>query len=73
MKQAWIEHQEMEPMLEWIERNYGDIDEENTEEWDDAVSAYRNYHNEEQRRDEEAYEEAELEWYLNTKSPTGFF
>ena len=38
VKQAWIEHQEMEPMLEWIEENYGEINEDSGDDWDEAVA-----------------------------------
>jgi hypothetical protein len=75
-KDEWVRRQELGPMYDWIEENIGDDARgEDSEKWDLAVKAYEDYCAKQQRRleDEEAYLEAELEWYLHTKSPVGIF
>lgn len=81
VKQEWIEHQEQEPMYDWIAENYGYIlDDEYSEdytqdEWDEAVLAYEDYC-ERHRLDREAewlHHQEELEWYMYTQSQKGKF
>jgi len=72
-KEEMMRQQELEPMYEWIEENYGDdADEEGSEEWDEAVQAYED-HCEALRRQEEWYLQEELEWYIYTQSQVGKF
>ncbi len=73
-KEEWMRQQELEPMYEWIEENYGiDAGEEDSETWNDAVQAYEDYCEERQRQEEEWHLQEELEWYIYTQSQVGKF
>lgn len=71
-KEEWMRQQELEPMYEWIEENYGDeAGEEGSETWEKAVQAYEDHCEELQRREEEWQDE--LEWYIDTQTQIGKF
>ncbi|MGQ0333484.1 hypothetical protein [Halomonas elongata] len=74
-KEEWMRQQELEPMYEWIEENYGDdAGEEGSEAWEQAVQAYEDRCEELQQQEEtEWYEQEELEWYIYTQSQVGKF
>lgn len=73
-KEDWMRQQELEPMYEWIEENYGDdVGEEGSETWEEAVQAYEDRCQELQRQEAEWYEQEELEWYIYTQSQVGKF
>jgi NDP-sugar pyrophosphorylase family protein len=66
VKNYWMEQQELQPMYEWIEENYGsDIDESNESEWSAAVVAYNKCM--EGAREQEDYEHAadEYNYYIH--------
>lgn len=66
VKQYWIEQQELQPMYEWIEENYGVLDpDENEQEWEEAVNEYNEYLD--QIQAQEAYEHAaeEYDYYIH--------
>lgn len=68
VKQHWMEQQELQPMYEWIEDNYGDLDPDTNErEWEDAVNEYNEYL--ERLQAQEAYEHAadEYNYYIHLK------
>lgn len=74
VKEEWFRQQELEPMYEWIEENYGDdAGEEGSEAWDEAVQAFEDYCENLQRQEEEEYRQEELEWYIYTQSQVGIF
>lgn len=65
VKQEWIRQQELEPMYEWIEENYGDdAGEEGSDAWDEAVQAYEDYCENQQRLEQESYWQEEYDYYL---------
>jgi hypothetical protein len=74
VKEDWMRHQELEPMHEWIEENYGDdAGEEGSETWEEAVQAYDKYcENLQQQEDKRRFEE-ETEWYIHTQTQIGKF
>ncbi|KMQ74397.1 hypothetical protein [Marinobacter subterrani] len=73
-KEEWMRHQELEPMYEWIEENYGDdAGEEGSETWEQAVQAYEDRCEELQWQEAAWYEQEELEWYIYTQSQVGKF
>lgn len=73
-KEEWMRQQELAPMYDWIEENYGDdAGEEGSEEWEEAVQAYEDYCEGVIRREEEEYLQEELEWYIYTQSQVGKF
>lgn len=74
-KHEWMRQQELEPMYEWIEDNYGDDSgEEGSEEWEEAVQAYEKFCEEQYRRkEEEWYLQDELEWYIYSQSQIAKF
>jgi len=73
-KEEMMRQQELEPMYEWIEENYGyDSDEEGSDEWDEAVEAFEKYCDDSERQEEEWRQQEELEWYLYTQSQIGIF
>lgn len=73
-KEEWMRQQELAPMYEWIEENYGDdAGEEGSEEWEEAVQAYEDHCEGLRRREEEEYKLEELEWYIYTQSQVGKF
>lgn len=68
LKQQWMEEQELQPMHEWIEDNYGDLDlDDNEHEWEKAVNEYNEYL--ERIQAQEAYEHAanEYNYYIHLK------
>lgn len=77
VKEEWMQYQELAPMYDWIEENYGDdAGEEGSEEWEEAVQAYEDYCEEMQRLEQERHEEElqnELAWYIFTQSHAGKF
>jgi hypothetical protein len=73
-KEEWMRQQELEPMYEWIEDNFGDdAGEEGSEEWEEAVQAFEEYCENQRRLEEEDYWQGELEWYIYTQSQLGVF
>lgn len=73
-KEEWMRHQELEPMYEWIEANYGDdAGEEGSQEWDEAVQAFEEYCETQRLSEEEGYWQDELEWQIYTQSQLGVF
>ncbi|MEY8212906.1 MAG: hypothetical protein RPR97_00345, partial [Colwellia sp.] len=73
-KEEMMRHEELLPMYDWIEENYGyDAGEEGSEEWDDAVHAFESYCERMQRQEEELYHQEELEWYIYNQSQIGIF
>ena len=65
VKEEWMRQQELEPMYEWIEENYGDdAGEEGSETWDEAVQAFEDYCEEQQRLEQELYWQEEYDYYL---------
>lgn len=76
VKQIWMEEQELQPMYEWIEDNYGeDLDQDNDEEWEEAVGAYNAYVEELQEQEalEHATEEYDYYIYLTLKDADKIF
>ena len=73
-KEEMMRQEELQPMHDWIEDNFGDdVGEEGSEEWDNAVQAFEDYCDEERRLDEENNLQEELEWYLFNESPVSVF
>ncbi|MEW8002426.1 MAG: hypothetical protein AB2827_06545 [Candidatus Thiodiazotropha sp.] len=76
VKQIWMEEQELQPMYEWIEDNYGeDLDQDNDEEWEEAVGDYNAYVEELQEQEalEHATEEYDYYIYLTLKDADKIF
>ncbi|MCG7876958.1 MAG: HEPN domain-containing protein [Candidatus Thiodiazotropha endolucinida] len=76
VKQIWMEEQELQPMYEWIEDNYGeDLDQDDEEEWQEAVDAYEAYVEELQMQEaiEHAAEEYDYYIYLTLKDADKIF
>lgn len=73
-KEEMMRQEELQPMYDWIEENYGDdAGEENSEEWQKAVQAYNDYCECLQQQDDEWYQRDALEWYIYNQSPIGIF
>jgi len=75
-KEEMMRQEELQPMYDWIEENYGDdAGEEGSEEWEEAVQAFDQYCKHQQRQEEERYrqDEDELEWYIYSQSQIGVF
>ncbi len=73
-KEEWMQRQELEPMYDWIDENYGDdAGEEGSDTWNEAVEAYEDYCEERQRQEDEWHLQEELEWYIHTQSQVGKF
>lgn len=73
-KEEWMRQQELEPMYEWIEENYGDdAGEEGSDTWEEAVRAFEEYCENQQRQEEERYRQEELEWYIYSQSQVEIF
>lgn len=73
-KEDWMRRQELEPMFEWIEENYGDdAGEEGSETWNEAVKAYEAYCEKLERQENEWLLQEELEWYMHTQTQIGKF
>lgn len=73
-KDEMMRLEELQPMYEWIEDNYGDdAGEEGSEEWEEAVQAFEAYCDRQQQKEAEAHLQEELEWYIYTQSQIGIF
>lgn len=73
-KEEMMRLQELEPMFEWIEENYGyDADEEGSERWNQAVQAYEAYCENIELQEQEWRLQEELEWYMHTQTQIGKF
>ena len=73
-KEKMMRQEELEPMYEWIEENYGDdAGEEGSDAWEEAVQAFEDYCENQQRLQEEWYRQEELEWYIYSQSQVGIF
>lgn len=74
VKAEWMRHQELEPMYEWIDENYGEeVREEGAEAWEEAVQAYEDHCEKLLRKEEEWYVQEQLEWYIYNQSKVGEF
>ena len=72
--EEWMRRQELEPMYEWIEENYGDdAGEEGSDTWEEAVQAFEDYCEEQQRQEEEWNRQEELEWYIYNQPQAAIF
>lgn len=64
-KEEWMRQEELEPMYEWIEDNYGDdAGEEGSEEWNEAVKAYEEHCEEILQQEMEDYQRDQYEYYM---------
>lgn len=74
-KEEMILRDELQPMYDWIEDNYGDdAGEEGSDEWEEAVQAYDEHIEHELRQQElDWYLHEELEWYVKDQSQVGVF
>jgi len=73
-KEEMMRQEELQPMYDWIEENYGDeAGEEGSEEWEQAVQAFESYCVRQQQREYESYLQDELEWYIDSQSQIGMF
>ena len=73
-KDEMMRQEELQPMYEWIEENYGDdAGEEGLEEWREAVLAFEAYCEDRSRQEQEWYRHDELEWYIYSQSQIGMF
>lgn len=73
-KEEWMRQQELEPMYDWIEENYGDdAGEEGSEQWDETVQAYRDYCEKLRRQEEEEIFLYDLACYIHSESQIGRF
>lgn len=64
-KEEILRYEELEPMYEWIEDNYGDdAGEEGSETWQEAVKAYECFFEDQRRHEEEAYWQDEFDYYI---------
>ncbi|HCG7286880.1 hypothetical protein P3647_15930 [Vibrio parahaemolyticus] len=73
-KAELIRQQELQPMYDWIEENYGCCsEEEGSEEWEEAVSAYEDYCENQYIQEQKWRRNEELEWYIYSQSPIGMF
>lgn len=73
-KEEMMRHQELQPMYDWIEDNYGiDLDAEGSDEWDAAVQAFDEYCERQQEEEDEWHRNDELEWYIYSQSQVGMF
>lgn len=71
-KEEMMRQEELQPMYDWIEENYGcDAGEEGSEEWNEAVLAFESYGW--LVRDEEEYMQEELQWYIYSQTQVGKF
>jgi hypothetical protein len=68
VKKDWMEQQELQPMYEWIEDHYGDLNQDDNElEWEEAVTEYNELLDGIQAH--EAYEHAadEYNYYIHVQ------
>jgi len=64
-KEEWMRREELEPMYEWIEENYGeDAGEEGSETWNEAVKAFEEYCEDQYLLEEEAHRQDEYDYYI---------
>jgi hypothetical protein len=63
VKQYWMEQQELEPMYDWIEDNYGELDED-CEDWEAAVQEYNDYVERLQMEEARANAANEYDYYI---------
>lgn len=64
-KEEWMRYEELQPMYEWIEENYGeDAGEEGSKTWNEAVKAFEEYCEEQQRLEQEAQWQDEYDYYI---------
>lgn len=64
-KEEWMAREELEPMHEWIEENFGeDAGEEGSETWKEAMDAFEEYCQERHRAEEEAHWQDEFDYYI---------
>lgn len=64
-KREWMEYQELEPMYDWIEENYGDdAGEEGSEEWNKAVAAYEEHCEEVMLEEARLAQQDEFDYYI---------
>lgn len=65
VKKEWMHRQELEPMYEWIEENYGDdAGEEGSDTWNEAVQAFEDYCDNQQRLELEDSWQEQYDYYL---------
>lgn len=73
-KDEMMRQEELQPMYDWIEENYGDdAGEEGSETWEEAVQAFEDYCENQQRQEDEWHRQEELEWYIYSQSQIGIF
>lgn len=73
-KEEMMRQEELQPMYDWIEENYGDdAGEEGSAEWEEAVQAFEEYCERQQWQEDEWYHQDELEWYIYNQSQVGVF
>jgi hypothetical protein len=73
-KDEMMRQEELQPMYDWIEDNFGDdAGEEGSEEWEVAVQEYEDYCENLQRLEEEDYWRDQLEWYIYKQSQIGIY
>ena len=65
VKEEWMRHQELEVMYEWIEENYPGLSEDqSSHEWDDAVQAFEDHCEDQQRLEQEIHWQEEYDYYV---------
>ena len=74
-KEEMMLRDELQPMYDWIEDNYGDdAGEEGSDKWEEAVIAYEDYVEHQLRQQElDWYLQEELEWFIKDQSQIGVF
>ncbi|WP_421296007.1 hypothetical protein [Aeromonas sp. 604534] len=73
-KDEMMRQEELQPMYEWIDDNFGDdAGEEGSEEWETAVKAFEDYCESLQRIEEQDYWQGQLEWLIYEQSQVGIF
>lgn len=73
-KDEMMKHEQLQPMYDWIEENYGfDVDEEGSEAWEEAAQAFESYSDQQQQQEEEWYRQDELEGYIYNESHVDLF
>lgn len=73
-KEELIRQQELQPMYDWIEDNFGcDAGEEGSEEWEEAVSAFEEYCENQYIQEQKRHRQEEIEWYIYSQSPIVMF
>jgi hypothetical protein len=73
-KEELMRQQELEPMYDWIAENYGlDSEEEDSEDWNNAIQEYEDYCENRERLEAEWDRENELQWYIYNRSQIVIF